>query len=70
MKAARFRATEANFAEYVYFFFFGDVLPSQFVLNYALDYTANVSGHFMVGLHFERWETMDKYHIVTIVQFA
>ena len=36
-------------------------------------YTANVwnvSGHFMVGLHFERWETMDKYHIVTIVQFA
>ena len=33
-------------------------------------YTANVSGHFMVGLRFERWETMDKYHIVTIAQFA
>ena len=35
-----------------------------------LFYTANVSGHFMVGLHFESWETMDKYHIVTIAQFV
>ena len=35
-----------------------------------LTHTANVSGHFMVGLHFERWETMDKDHIVTIAQFA